>query len=118
MNKDDLEKIENIDINLNRIKYVKEEYKVTSLPDIVQHILSSGKQSKFLSEGRIVSDTEVDDSYDFIHVNFPKLRLIPLIDVGDNDYIVYDISHDSYSMFNIVENISFGAKKRLEDYVR
>ena len=87
-----------------------------ALPEVVKQILSFSKESVFFDdEWRALSPAEVIDAQEDLHIDFKAAGLIPLFDCGENDFIVYHISEDSLSKYNIVDEIVFKKRPRLED---
>lgn len=56
---------------------------------------------------RKISLKEILEPIEYFNVDFPKHRLIPVFDCGDNDFIVYRISDGKWLKFNIVDELSF-----------
>lgn len=110
---------------LNQIdKQIVDEKKVekvqtrygTKLPEIVQKIISGCGDSLFLEDGnRILSFEEIVDAENDLHVDFKGKGIIPLVDCKENDFIVYHFRIDEWSKFNIVEEIVFRKRSKVED---
>lgn len=49
---------------------------------------------------------------------FKKLQIIPLVDGGDNDFIAYNFAEDVWIRYNVVEEIGFGKKKKLNEILK
>ena len=92
-------------------------YKVNKdLPKELVDLLNNS-QNYNLKEKRILSVDEILDTNNDLQVDFVSLQLIPLIDCFDNDYICYDLENESWTMFNIVEEIKFKQTKNLVDLI-
>ena len=87
-----------------------------SLPTVVKQMLSFSKESIFFDdEWRTLSLAEVLDAQDDLHVDFKASGLLPLIDCGENDFIVYHAGDNSWSKYNIVDEVAFDRKTRFEE---
>ena len=63
---------------------------------------------------RLLSIAEIADASVDMNVDFAAYALIPLFDLADNDYIVYDAKHEKWAIFNIVDEIIFNESDTLE----
>ncbi len=88
----------------------------TELPVIIKKLISSNKETIFFDDGtRILAFAEIIDSEKDLHIEFKNKGLIPLIDCGDNDFIVYNFNENNYSIFNIVDEVSFKKRNDLKE---
>jgi hypothetical protein len=90
------------------------------LPDEIKRLLSIGRESMSYEDIpllRSLSQSEVLDASADMQVDFIGKRLIPLYDVGDNDYIVFDISNQRWCRFNIVDEVAFSYSDRLSNLI-
>lgn len=72
----------------------------------VKKILSYKFEDYFLESDdflRALSLDEILDAKDSLHVDFPAKRIIPLFDVCDNDFVVYHLDKNVWSMMNITD---------------
>ena len=65
---------------------------------------------------RMLSWQEILDASSDMCVDFATHGIIPLIDMGDNDYISYNALEQKWCRFNIVDEISFDRKDHLKEY--
>lgn len=87
-----------------------------SLPTAVKQMLSFSKESIFFDdEWRTLSLAEVLDAQDDLHVDFKALGLLPVIDCGENDFIVYHADNQGWSKYNIVDEVAFKEKAHFEE---
>ncbi len=101
--------------NKDRIEKLEGIYK-TSFPDILRNIISAADESQFFdNDTRMLSFDEMVDAENDLHVEFSKLRIFPIMDCGENDFIVYHIDTKNWSMFNINDEISFKNRDLLEE---
>lgn len=98
------------------VKEIEVKYGI-KLPMNVQKIVSCSRESIFFENGwRTLSAKEVLEASEDLHVDFGTLKVLPLFDTGDNDFIVYCFTSDSWAKFNIIDECFFKQKKLLEEY--
>lgn len=73
---------------------------------LVNDILSL-KADFYLNENgrafRRITQKERANSKEYLDFDFEKERLIPLFDLSDNNYIVYQTNKNSYGIFNLID---------------
>lgn len=111
---DCLQKIRNTPVDSIVSKTLKKAYG-SKVPAIVEQIVTLFKSGGFVEGYRFLSLDEIEYAEDDLHVNFKSIGLIPLIDCGDNDFVVYNYIEGKWMMFNIIEQICFKKKKELDD---
>ena len=109
-----LHKIQKTDVDNKVAKTLAKVYG-PDIPTIVEQIVTLFKSGGFVNDYRFLSLDEIEYAEDDLHVDFKKRRFVPLIDCGDNDFIVYDYYNEKWMMFNIVEKVSFKKKQHLAD---
>ena len=87
------------------------------LPDVLKKILSYNDNDRFIENWRIVSKSEVLNPREVLQVDFKKEKLIPVIDMMDNDYLCYDLGEKAWTLFNIVDNVKFDPRKDIYEYI-
>ncbi|WP_297870034.1 hypothetical protein [uncultured Oscillibacter sp.] len=113
--KEYLVKLESVSIN-NDVVHCVEAMCGLTLPTMVKQMLSFSKESVFFDdEFRTLSLAEILDAQADLHVDFKDLGLIPVVDCGENDFIVYHTSDDSWSKYNIVDETIFKKRPQLKD---
>ena len=65
---------------------------------------------------RIVSIDEILYAQENLGVNIKTLKLIPIIDCGDNDFICFNTNNNCWCKFNIVEEFCFLNKNSILEY--
>ena len=65
---------------------------------------------------RLVSINEILDAQKTLGVNIKTLKLIPIIDCGDNDFICFNINNNCWCKFNIAEEFCFFNKNSILEY--
>ena len=87
-----------------------------NLLEIVQKIVSNSKEAVFLDDdSRVLSYDEIVDAEKDLHVSFKDKGILPLVDCGENDFIVYHFSDKTWSKFNITDETVFRKKNSLEE---
>ena len=75
---------------------------------LVDQILSL-KADFYLNENgrafRRITQKERANSKEYLDFDFEKERLIPLFDLSDNNYIVYQTNKNSYGIFNLIDEV-------------
>ena len=103
--------------NVDRIKVLENLYQ-TTFPEIVKNIISAANEACFLDDGsRVMSYEEMVNAEKDLHVAFSELGIFPIIDCGENDFIVYHINTKTWSKFNINDEISFKSRENLEELI-
>ena len=103
-------------IDKDTIDKVQEKYG-TDLPGCVHRILSCAKEPVFLDNVRILSIDEIMDAEEDLSVDFMGKQIIPIADVGDNDFVVYHFDDGTWSLFNIVDEFDFMKRSSFIEYL-
>jgi len=117
--KETLNKLVNVIINEDFVKRVEAMYS-REIPDEIKRIVSINKDTVFYDDFpllRGLSHSEIFDSSHDMSVDFIHKGIIPLFDVGDNDYIVYDVLEKRWYTFNIVNEVKFNKASSLIEYL-
>ena len=115
--KNKLSDLSNVTVDNSFVSNLEKEY-ASSLPDKVKLIVSINEETVFYEDFpllRSLSHAEITDASSDMAVDFIGKKILPLFDMGDNDYIVYDITEKVWCMFNIVDDVKFGSCKELID---
>lgn len=115
--KEYLSQLSNFKIDDEKVTKIEKVYGIT-LPDTVKKIVSNSEKPLFVDDYRVLSFAEIKDAEDELEVNFADKGLIPLVDCGDNDFIVYNFKTGKWSLFNIVDTCSFKVKSKLEELMK
>ncbi|MBT9146549.1 MAG: hypothetical protein DDT32_00283 [Syntrophomonadaceae bacterium] len=89
------------------------------LKDGIKQVLSKNPEGIFFEKEDVLcllSCEEIVNASQDMNVDFIKLKLIPVIDTGDNDYIVYDIEKSSWCKFNIVNGVKFKQRETFKEF--
>ena len=113
---DFLQQLKHTEINESSVKTIEIKYNCR-LPMFIQEIISASQECIFLdNDWRILSVKEILDAPEDLHVDFVELRILPLIDTGENNFIVYCLEKEDWSKFNIIDECFFKNKRTLDDY--
>lgn len=92
----------------------------TELSEKVKKVVSINKDTVFYDDFELLrglSQDEILEASSDMAVDFVSLGLIPLFDIGDNDYIAYDATAKMWCKFNIVDEIKFCKAQDLNEYL-
>jgi len=113
-----LEQISKKAIDSTKVKEIEDIYGI-SLPEIIQKIVSNNDETIFFDDDvRILSFAEIVDAKRDLHVDFKAKGIIPVVDCGENDFIVYHLKDHIWSKFNIIDEIAFKKKNDLSDLLK
>ena len=87
------------------------------LPDEVKHIISCNGENRISDFARVLSVEEILSANEIMQIDFIGKKLVPLLDILDNDFIAYDIEQKKYVSINIVEDIVFDSSENIDDLI-
>lgn len=111
--KEYIQSIEKSPISTLKIKSVENRY--TEIKSkLVMQIVSCAEETNFFDDDiRSLSFNEIIEAENDLHVDFKSKGLLPLFDCGENDFIVYHLCDNSWSKFNITDEIIFNKRPSL-----
>ncbi|MCD7855345.1 MAG: hypothetical protein LUG66_06995 [Clostridiales bacterium] len=112
--KEYLKEIGKCKISTERVRKLEDiyEYKIC---ETIKQIISYSDKSVFFDDGsRILSFSEIAEAENDLHVDFIKLKIIPVVDCGENDFIVYHFDSNSWSLFNIIDECTFKERASID----
>ena len=113
--KEYLNQLDKIAIDNEKVDKIQKIYGA-KMPEIIQKIISGALETIFLdNDYRILSVEEIEDAKEDLHVDFKIKGIIPVVDCGENDFIVYHFKEDYWSKFNIIDEVEFGRKGTFEE---
>ena len=116
--KDYLDKLPEVTIDLGKVQKIQERYG-TTLPELIQRMISCCSKAIFFEDGsRMLSYEEIMDAEHDLHVAFRSMKILPLADCGENNFIVYHYEDDIWSKFNIVDETVFKKKNTIFEVLR
>ena len=113
---DFLESLYSIEINRNLEEKLLSKYKM-DIPEIILKILSKYPIPELFdeNESRTISIDEIMNAEEDNGVAFASALLIPIVDLGDNDLIVYDGNNHNWCIYNILDEITFDETDTFEE---
>ena len=87
------------------------------LPNEVKHIVSCNGENRISDFARVLSVEEILSANEIMQIDFIGKKLVPLLDILDNDFIAYDIEQKKYVSINIVEDIVFDSSENIDDLI-
>ena len=89
-----------------------------SFPEMVKKVITSAEDTIFFDDDyRVLSVSEMLDAEKDLHVDFKSKGVLPLVDCGDTDFIVYHFNDDIWSKFNIVDETIFKRKVSIDELI-
>ncbi len=67
---------------------------------------------------RVVDRDEIKDPLRHLGLDCIQMRLVPLVDCKDNNYLAYNLTRNTYDMVNIVDGLPFDSWMSLVDFWR
>jgi hypothetical protein len=114
-----LKQLSQISINEKAVSKIENAYK-TKLSEEVKKIISMHGETVFYDDFSLfrgLSVEEILDATDDMSVDFINKKLLPLFDVGDNDYIVFDFCEKCWYKFNIADEVKFSKADKIDKYL-
>lgn len=102
----------------NKVRQIEQLYSA-EIPSDVACIISNLNKTIFLDSDsflRVLDYQEILDAEKDLNTEFVSRGIIPVIDLGENDYLSYDLSKCKWFKYNIVDDIGFAYKETLAEY--
>lgn len=106
------------EIDNSNVQEIKKMYSTDINAEVASVISCLDETVFFDSDGflRLLSFQEVLDAEADFNVVLVSNGILPLFDLGDNDYLSFDFSKGMWCKFNIVDEIGFAYKSHLSEY--
>jgi hypothetical protein len=107
--------LNNVPVNVQFTAQTENIYKA-SLSDEVKKILSLSEETMLYDDKpllRKLSSAEIIEANEDLEVDFIGQSLLPVFDMGDNDFVVFDFAENRWCLFNIVDEIKFKEEEDL-----
>lgn len=88
------------------------------LPELVGKLVTISGAGEFVARYRFLSYSEIYYAEDDLGISLRKKKIVPIVDCGDNDFIVYNAADAVWQMYNIVDEIGFSKTKDLADLLK
>ena len=113
--KEYLNQLDKTGIDNEKVEKIQKIYNA-KVPEIIKKIISGASETIFLdNDYRVLSVDEIGDAKEHLHIDFKIKSIIPVIDCGENDFIVYHFKEDYWSKFNIIDEVEFGKKESFKE---
>lgn len=83
------------------------------LPEAVIKVLSYNKAGEFFDSDdicRLMSTDEVANASKELGVDFIAVGIVPVIDIGDNCFVCFDLASNEWLKYNIIDVIGYCRK--------
>lgn len=99
------------------VRTALEEVYHYDIPEEIIRILSSCAAPELFdeNESRTLSIKEVINAEEDLQVPFRSEGMIPIVDLGDNDYIVYCFKDCSWRIYNVLDQSLFKETENFKD---
>lgn len=88
------------------------------IPEAVTKALSYNVQGEFFDSDdicRLMSVDEVANASNELGVDFVAAGLVPVLDVGDNCFVCFDLATNAWLKYNIIDATGYCRKQSLEE---
>lgn len=112
--RDFLDSLKSISVSADVKSQVSAVY--NNVPEIILRILTQYPSPELFdeNESRTLSLDEILHAEEDNDVPFKSKNIIPIADVGDNDFIVYSGTKDTWCMYNILDETIFNEDNSFE----
>jgi len=117
--RDALAELDRVEIDNSIISEIEALYK-TKLTTEVKKVISLNKDGVSYDDKSVFNGLSADailNAYNDLYVDFVGLQLLPLFDIGDNDYIVFNIKKRCYAIYDISDDDEYSEEYDLLKYV-
>lgn len=103
--------------NASLMEALKRKYCI-SFPESIGKILSVLPQGGFL-EGdvfcRVMSSSEIVSANETLHTDFVGKKLLPILDLGENIFVVFDSSRQEFGRFSLNDDLVYLRSEKLNE---
>ena len=117
--RDALARLDRVEIDKASISEIETLYKAT-LPAEVKKIISLNQNGVSYDDKSVfngLSANAILNAYNDLYVDFVDLQLVPLFDIGDSEYIVYNLKKRCYAIYDISDDDEYSEETDLLKYV-
>jgi lambda repressor-like predicted transcriptional regulator len=117
--RDALVKLDKIEIDKESINEIETFYK-TTLPTGVKKVISLNKDGVSYDDKSVFNGLSVNailNAYNDLYVDFVSMQLLPLFNIGDSEYIVYNLKKRCYAIYDISDDDEYSEETDLLKYV-
>jgi len=117
--RDALAELDKVEIDKASVSEIEALYK-TSLPNEVKKVISLNKDGVSYDDKSTfngLSTNAILNAYNDLYIDFAALQYVPLFDIGDSEYIVYNLKNKCYAIYDISDDDEYSEKTNLLEYV-
>jgi len=117
--RDALTELDNVEIDRAMTGKIEALYK-TKFSSELQKVISLNKGGVSYDDKSVLnglSAKAILNAYNDLYIDFVDLNLVPLFDIGDDEYIVYDLKKKCYALYDISEDDEHSEESDLSKYV-
>lgn len=117
--KDFLESLAKVVVDNELVSNIQKVYGVV-FPEEVQQLVSFDRHGAFVDGDkfcRLLAFDEIVNAKEELHVDFVQHAIVPLFDIGDNNFVVFNFRKGCWNKFNIVDEIIYGEKALLIEVI-
>jgi len=117
--RDALAGLDKVEIDRESISEIEALYK-TTLSGEVKKVISLNKDGVSYDDKSVftgLSANAILNAYNDLYVDFVSLQLVPLFNIGDSEYIVYDVRKRCYAIYDISDDDEYSEETSLSKYV-
>jgi bacterioferritin (cytochrome b1) len=118
--KEFIRQLQEIPINEKVVASIEEKYGC-HLSVEAKKIVSFSQDGYFFDDDdlyRILALDEIINAKEELHVDFIQQELLPVIDTGDNNFIVFDFGKNRWCKFNIVDETRYREAINIADFFK
>ena len=117
--RDALAKLDKVEIDKEIIGEIETLYK-TTFSNELKKVISLNKDGVSYDDKTVfngLSANAILNAYNDLYIDFVGLNLVPLFDIGDNEYIVYNLKKRRYALYDISDDDEYSEESDLLKYV-
>ncbi len=112
-----IEMLETATENDEIVSAIEGAYNIT-LPEQARRMVSLSDAPQFTEDWRTVSFEELLNSTEYLKYGFVDKGLLPVVDVSDNDYIVFNSKSEMWEKYNIIDELSFDEAEDIKELLQ
>jgi len=117
--RDALARLDKVEIDKDSITEIEALYK-TKLSGELKKVISLNKDGVSYDDKSVfngLSAKAILNAYNDLYVDFVSLQLLPLFEIGDSEYIVYNFAKRRYAIYDISDDDEYSEESDLLKYV-
>ena len=117
--RDALAKLDKVEVDKAVISKIEALYQ-TKFSAELEKIISLNKDGVSYDDKAVfngLSANAILNAYNDLYIDFVGLNLVPLFDIGDSEYIVYNLKKRCYALYDISDDDEYREETDLLNYV-